>query len=281
MTSPAATPALAATTRLGATHLTVSDLDRSLAFYQDAIGLRVHRHEDGAAALGAGGEDVLVLHEDPAARPAARHAGLYHVALLYPSRQELAFAVARLVRARTPVQGMSDHGTHEAIYLPDPDGNGLELAADRPRSEWPAGLGYSGGPAPLDVESLYSLAHGADVPRFVGEGLRTGHLHLHVSQLDAARDFYRDVIGFEVQFEMPTAVFLSAGGYHHHIAVNTWRGRGVPAVPASGTVGMRHWTVVVSAGDLAAIASRAGASATGGVLELPDPSGNVIRLEAS
>jgi catechol 2,3-dioxygenase len=279
MTSPAATPTLAATTRLGATHLTVSDLDRALAFYQDAIGLRVHAHEDGSASLGAGGEDVLVLHEQPGAKPAGRHAGLYHVALLYPSREELAFAVDRLVRTRTPVEGMSDHGTHEAIYLPDPDGNGLELAADRPRSEWPAGLGYSGGPAPLDVEDLYSLARDARVPRHVGAGFRTGHLHLHVSRLDAARDFYRDVIGFDVQFEMPTAVFLSAGGYHHHIAVNTWRGAGVPPVPAD-AVGMRSWTVVVTPEDLAAIAARAGAEPAGGSLELRDPSGNAIRLES-
>jgi catechol 2,3-dioxygenase len=278
MTTPAAAPALAATTRLGATHLTVSDLDRSVRFYQDAIGLRVHSNEDGRAALGAGGEDVLVLVEEPGAQPAGRHAGLYHVALLDPSREELAFAVDRLIRTRTPVEGMSDHGTHEAIYLPDPDGNGLELAADRPRSDWPEGLGYSGGPAPLDVENLYALAREADVPPFVGEGFRTGHLHLHVSQLDAARDFYRDVIGFDVQFEMPTAVFLSAGGYHHHVAINTWRGKGVPPAPP-GTVGMRHWTVVVTPGDLSAIAARAGAEITGGALELADPSGNVIRLE--
>jgi catechol 2,3-dioxygenase len=280
MTSPAATPTLAATTRLGATHLTVSDLDRSLRFYQDAIGLRVHSHEDGRATLGAGGEDVLVLIEEPGADRAGRHAGLYHVALLYPSRQELAFAVDRLIRTQTPVEGMSDHGTHEAIYLPDPDGNGLELAADRPRSEWPAGLGYSGGPAPLDVESLYALAREADVPRFAGEGLRTGHLHLHVSQLEAARDFYRGVIGFDVQFEMPTAVFLSAGGYHHHVAVNTWRGRGVPPVPEH-TVGMRHWTVVVTPEDLETISARAGVPASDGALELPDPSGNVVRLESA
>jgi len=175
---------------------------------------------------------------------------------------------------------MSDHGTHEAIYLPDPDGNGLELAADRPRSDWPEGLGYSGGPAPLDVENLYALAREADVPPFVGEGFRTGHLHLHVSQLDAARDFYRDVIGFDVQFEMPTAVFLSAGGYHHHVAINTWRGKGVPPAPP-GTVGMRHWTVVVTPEDLSAIAARAGEDIIGGALELSDPSGNVVRLETA
>ena len=278
MTSSAATAPLAATTRLGATHLTVSELDRALAFYQDALGLRVHGVEEGRARLGAGGDDVLVLHELPGARAAARHAGLYHVALLYPSREELAFAVDRLIRSRTPVEGMSDHGTHEAIYLPDADGNGLELAADRPRSAWPEGLGYGGGPQPLDVENLHALARGREPRRHVGEGLKTGHLHLHVGDVAAARDFYRDVIGFEVQFEMPTAAFLSAGGYHHHVAVNTWRGRGVPPVPPD-AVGLRHWTVVVEPDDLAAVAARAGVQARDGALELRDPSGNAIRIE--
>jgi catechol 2,3-dioxygenase len=144
--------------RLGPTHLTVSDLDRSVAFYQDAIGLRVHRNEDGEAALGAGAEDVLVLHEEPGAQPAGRHAGLYHVALLYPSREELARALHRIVSTQTPVEGMSDHGTHEAIYLPDPDGNGLELAADRPREAWPAVEAYASGPQPLDVSAVKQAA---------------------------------------------------------------------------------------------------------------------------
>jgi catechol 2,3-dioxygenase len=280
MTSPAATPALAATTRLGATHLTVSDLDRAVAFYQDSLGLRVHFNGDGVARLGAGEDDVLVLHELPGAKPAGRHAGLYHVALLYPSREELAFAVDRLIRTRVPVEGMSDHGTHEAIYLKDADGNGLELAADRPRSAWPEGLGYGGGPQPLDIEDLYGLARGREPSRHVGAGLKTGHLHLHVGDVAAARDFYRDVIGFEVQFEMPTAAFLSAGGYHHHVAVNSWRGRGVPPAPAD-AVGLRHWTVVVEPEDLAAVAARAGVQPDGGALELRDPSGNAVRLETA
>ena len=133
---------LAAATRLGATHLTVSDLDRSLAFYQDALGLRVHRHADGEAALGSGGDDVLVLVEQPGARPAGRHAGLYHVALLYPSRLELAYALDRIVRTQTPIEGMSDHGTHEAIYLPGP-GRQRARAGRRP-----AALGVAG-PAAL------------------------------------------------------------------------------------------------------------------------------------
>jgi len=142
--------------RLGPTHLTVSDLDRSIAFYQDAVGLRVHEREDGVAALGAGAEDVLVLTEQPGARPPGRHAGLYHVALLYPTRQELARALERIVRTQTPVEGMSDHGTHEAVYLPDPDGNGLELAADRPREAWPDLQSYGAGPHPLDVSAVKS-----------------------------------------------------------------------------------------------------------------------------
>jgi catechol 2,3-dioxygenase len=125
---------LPATLRLGPVHLTVSDLDRSVDFYESTIGLQVHRREAGAAAMGVGDEDLLVLYEEPDARRAGRHAGLYHYALLFPSREELARAALRLAATKTPIQGASDHGTHEAIYLPDPDGNGIELAADRPRS---------------------------------------------------------------------------------------------------------------------------------------------------
>jgi catechol 2,3-dioxygenase len=251
--------------RLGATHLTVSDLDRSIAFYQDPIGLRVHRRDDGVAALGTGEEDVLVLTEQPGARPAGRHAGLYHVALLYPSRQELARALHRIVSTETPVEGMSDHGTHEAIYLPDPDGNGLELATDRPREAWPDLQRYGAGPQPLDVRDLYAQA--GEPRRHAGEGLQTGHLHLHVGDVEAARAFYGDEIGFDVTMEMPTAVFLSHAGYHHHVAANVWRGRGVPPAPQD-AVGLRHWTIVLEDGD-----------------ELPapeglvrDPSGNAVLI---
>jgi catechol 2,3-dioxygenase len=248
--------------RLGATHLTVTDLDRSVAFYQDAIGLRVHRRDDGVAALGTGAEDVLVLTEQAGARPPGRHAGLYHVALLYPTREELARALHRIVATRTPVEGMSDHGTHEAIYLPDPDGNGLELAADRPRQAWPDLRSYGGGPQPLDVQDLYAQA---GEPRRHAEGVRTGHLHLHVGDVDAARAFYRGVVGFDVMTEMPSAVFLSHGGYHHHVAANVWRGRGVPPAPAD-AVGLRHWTIVLEDGDDFAAAE--------GLLR--DPSGNAV-----
>jgi len=156
--APSASPgtpgvgALPAGLRLGAVHLTVTDLDRSVAWHERVLGLRVHRHDVAEAALGAGGEDVVVLHEDAAARPAGRHAGLYHYALLFATREELARAAVRLRATGTPVQGASDHGTHEAIYLADPDGTGIELAADRPREQWPAPEEalIRGGPAPLD-----------------------------------------------------------------------------------------------------------------------------------
>jgi catechol 2,3-dioxygenase len=243
--------ALADATRVGAVHLTVTDLDRSLAFYEDAIGLHVHRREGAVAALGAGAEDLVVLHEDRVARPAGRHAGLYHVALLYPSREELARVTTRLAATRVPIEGASNHGTHEAIYLPDPDGNGLELAADFPREQWPdisGPEGYGGGPAPFDLDGLLATVAGETLTRRAAPGLTVGHVHLHVGDLDAATAFYRDGLGFEVMTNLGTAVFVSAGGYHHHVGVNVWRGRGVPPVPA-GAVGLRHWTLIVDGAD--------------------------------
>src|SRR3954447_20033986 len=176
-------PRLPDALRLGAVELTVADVDRSVAWYQSALGLRVHRHEPALAELGDGSETVLVLVEDPQARPAGRHAGLYHYALLYPTREELARAALRLAATQTPIQGASDHRTHEAIYLPDPDGNGIELAWDRPREAWPAGLGYDGGPAPLDFGALLATVAGEQPPAHVGPGLRMGHLHLHVGDI--------------------------------------------------------------------------------------------------
>jgi catechol 2,3-dioxygenase len=246
MTSTTHSPAVAslpATLRLGAVHLDVGDLDRSIAWYRTALGLQVHSREGEVASIGAGGEDVVVLHEKPGALRASRHAGLYHYALLYPSREELARAAVRLIDTGTPIEGTSDHETHEAIYLPDPDGNGIELAADRPREAWPDHLGYAGGPQPLDFSGLLATVAGQS-PAQVAPGLRVGHLHLHVGDIERALAFYRDVVGFEVRARMPSAAFVSAGGYHHHLGLNTWRGRGVPAVPA-GVVGLRTWTLVL------------------------------------
>jgi catechol 2,3-dioxygenase len=245
---------------LGAVHLTVTDLDRSVAWYQRALGLRVHRHDVAEAALGAGGDDVLVLHEQPGARPAGRHAGLYHYAMLLPSREELARMALRLARTRTPIQGASDHGTHEAIYLPDPDGNGIELAADRPRDQWPTPQEEfsGGGPRPLDFDSLLGSAGAADAETDVVEpGLRMGHLHLHVGDIDEGLAFYRDVLGFAVWALLPrSAAFVAAGGYHHHLGFNVWKGQGVGPAPAD-AVGLRHWTVILpTAANVAEVRAR-------------------------
>jgi catechol 2,3-dioxygenase len=285
MTDSTLAPSLPATLRLGPVHVTVAQLDRSLRFYQDVLGLRVHRQEVGLAALAAGEEDILVLHEDPAARPAGRHAGLYHYALLFASREELARAALRLAATRTPIQGASDHGTHEAIYLPDPDGNGIELAADRPRAAWPAGLGYGAGPGPLDVQGLLATVAGEEPTARAAAGLRVGHVHLHVGGLPRALAFYRDALGFELQASLPTAAFLSAGGYHHHLGLNTWKGTGVGPVPAH-VVGLHHWTILLD--DAAQVAEvRARLEAAGadvrpvdGGLRAVDPWGVVVEVRA-
>jgi len=250
-------PVLPASLRVGAVELTVTDLDRSVAFYENAIGLELHRREDGRAALGAGGEDLLVLVEDRDARPAGRHSGLYHFALLHPSRLELARAAQRLAATRTRISGASDHGISEAIYLPDPDGNGIELAADRGRERWgdlsdPTALG---GPDPLDVAGLLELVANEQVHPDVAPETVVGHVHLHVGEIERGLGFYRDVIGFEVMTLLDSAAFLAAGGYHHHLGINIWRGPGAPPVPP-GVVGLRRWTIVLPAADAAALRER-------------------------
>jgi catechol 2,3-dioxygenase len=262
MYQPSPVP-LPATLRMGEIHLTVADLDRSVAWYQSALGLRVHELEPPMATLGDGTTTVLRLSENPAAAAPGRHSGLYHYALLYPSREELARAAVRLAATRTPIQGASDHGTHEAIYLPDADGLGIELAADRPREQWPSPQEeFSGGPAPLDVENLLSTV-AAEAPRdHVASGVRVGHVHLHVGSIEDGLRFYRDTVGFDVQALLPTAAFVSAGGYHHHLGFNTWLGEGVPPQPRD-VVGLRYWTIELdSDSDVAAVRARLEAAGT-------------------
>ena len=270
-------------------HLIVTDVDRSTDFYIRAIGLRVHsRSEDGArrAVLGAGEDDLLVLHENRDARPVGRHAGLYHFALLHPSRLELARAAQRLAATQTPIQGASNHGISEAIYLPDPDGNGIELAADQPRENWgdlrdPTTIG----PAPLDMAGLLELV-GREAPLAEADSdLSVGHLHLHVGDVEEALALYRDVIGFELMTRFDSAAFVAAGGYHHHLGLNVWRGAGVPPVPAD-SVGLDHWVVLIGAASLDELQARLEAAGIGYdregvVLRISDPWGNGLLFAAS
>jgi catechol 2,3-dioxygenase len=279
--------ALPATLRLGPVHLTVTDLDRSVEFYERSIGLRTHRRGDGEAVLGAGGEDLLGLVEDPGARRAGRHAGLYHFALLHPSRLELARTAKRLIATRTAVSGASDHNISEAIYLPDPDGIGIELAADRPRETWgdlsdPTAIG---GPMPLDLHDLLASVEDEEPRAEASPELKVGHLHLHVGDIDRALGFWRDGVGFQVMTRFPSAAFIAAGGYHHHLGLNTWRGEGVPPQP-DGVVGLRHWTIFLDgAEDVAAVRERV--EATGAEVEdrpegflARDPWRNAVEIAA-
>jgi catechol 2,3-dioxygenase len=242
---------LADDTRLGAVELTIGDLDRSIAFYTEVIGLSVLRRDAQTAALGAGTEELVVLHEERSARRPGRESGIYHYARLFPTREELARAGVRIARTRAPIDGASDHGTHEAIYLPDPDGIGVELAADRARGLWPnyaESEFATGGPRPLDVRNLLASVAGEEPSSFAAAALRIGHVHLHVGDLERSTRFYRDGLGFEVMAELPTAAFVSVARYHHHVAYNLWRGAGVPAA-AGGTIGLRHWNLVLSGED--------------------------------
>jgi catechol 2,3-dioxygenase len=242
---------LADATRLGPVQLTINNLERSTAFYQEVIGLDVLRCEAQTATLGTGAEELVVLHEQPQARRPGRTAGIYHFALLFPTREELARAGMRVLAARAPIDGASDHGTHEAIYLPDPDGIGIELAADRPREQWPdyeRSEFATGGPKPLDIGNLLRTVPGEQASGRAAAGLRMGHIHLHVGDLDAATRFYRDGVGFEVMATLPSAVFVSFARYHHHLAYNVWHGRGAPPAPDE-AVGLEHWTLQLAGPD--------------------------------
>jgi len=237
-------PLLPPTLRLGPVHLTVSHLDGSIAFYERAIGLTLHdlAVEDAGAALGG------------------RHAGLYHFALLHPSRRELARAVARLASKRTRIEGSADHGVSESIYLRDPDDNGIELYADRPRADWPQpkidGQRIEMYTIALDLRGLQDEVAGEEPQPRAAAGLVVGHLHLHVGDIERALRFYRDVLGFELMASLGSAAFVAAGGYHHHLGLNVWHGADVQPLPPS-TAGLREWSVVLpSPADVAAVRQR-------------------------
>ena len=219
-------------------------MSRSVRFYESHLGFKVRESDASTARLRAadGAEDLLVLHARTAAPRVRGTSGLYHFAILVPARADLARALRRLVATDTVLQGAADHGVSEALYLADPDGNGIEIYRDRPRAEWPIVNGQLRmGADPVDFDNLLGE------PESGGAGLaaRTtiGHVHLHVSDLRAAERFYVDVLGFELmQRYGPSALFVSAGGYHHHIGLNTWAGVGAPP-PPPGAIGLKHFVI--------------------------------------
>jgi catechol 2,3-dioxygenase len=230
-------------TTIGPVSLTISNLERSVSFYESHLGFAVQRRDERTVWLGAGGPDLLVLSQCERAPRVRGTTGLYHFAVLVPSRADLGRALRRMVETDTVLQGAADHGVSEALYLADPDGNGIEVYRDRPRAEWPMSGGQLRmGADPLDMEAILAEEPGRD-----GRGLAPatvmGHVHLHVSRLNEAERFYVDQLGFDVmQRYGPSALFVSAGGYHHHIGLNTWAGVGAPPPPA-GAIGLRHFVV--------------------------------------
>ena len=234
--------AIAPQTTVGAVHLTVSDLTRSLDYYRGAVGLGVLEEGAGQASLGADGRELLVLVEERGARRAAGHTGLYHFALLVPERAELAAWLAHAARDRVPLVGLSDHFVSEALYLSDPDGHGIEIYRDRPREIWEDKVGSTLTTMPLDVDDLLAVLDDPETEPFDRTARRHG---------DGARapqgggipptiDFYRDVLGFGLTAQLgEQAAFLSAGGYHHHVGANTWESARAPrrhaTPPPSGT----------------------------------------------
>jgi catechol 2,3-dioxygenase len=234
-------------TRLGSVALTVAELGRAQEFYERTVGLRTLERTGELVRLGADGTAVVELVGDPDAPPRPRGTtGLFHLAILVPDRLELARSMRRLAEAGWPLAGASDHLVSEALYLADPEGNGIEIYRDRPRAEWPHEDGrLQMGTFPLDLDSLAAeLGSDGDAAR-VAAGARMGHVHLHVAHLDATEAFYAGALGFEVTVrDYPGALFLSAGGYHHRIGANTWAGAGAPP-PRPGSRGLRWFELVL------------------------------------
>jgi catechol 2,3-dioxygenase len=246
-TSASAASSLHPDTRMGIVALAVADLERSIAFYRDVLGFTTIAQGDGRALLGAGATPLLSLEERPGAPPAPVEAtGLYHFAILFPNRVDLAVALRRLLEAGYPLGGASDHLVSEALYLSDPDGNGIELYRDRPRDTWTwRGDSVQMTVDPLDLRGLLAEAgQGEDRAAGLPEGTTIGHVHLKVADLRQADAFYHGILGFEPVATLPSALFVSAGGYHHHLGLNTWHSRGAPP-PPPGTAGLRYFSIIL------------------------------------
>jgi catechol 2,3-dioxygenase len=276
-------------TTVGPVHLTVSDLDRSLDYYNGSIGLETLERVAGLASLGSAGRELLVLVEEPGARPASHNTGLYHFALLVPERSGLARWLAHAVRDHVALTGLSDHAVSEAIYLRDPDWHGIEIYADRPRSTWEGRVGQLLTTLPLHVDDLLGELDDPATEPFdrLADGTVMGHVHLRTSEIPDTVGFYRDLLGFDLMAQLgDQAAFLSAGGYHHRLGANTWESANA-GPPPPGTASLRHATILLP--DTAERDRVAGIlSDTGRVLVdtdggpiVRDPSGNALLLAAA
>jgi catechol 2,3-dioxygenase len=276
-------------TRIGAVRLTVADLDGTREFYERTVGLRALDDSGEAVRLGGDAGAVVELVGRPDAPPRPRGTtGLFHLAILLPDRAELARALRRVADSAWRLSGASDHLVSEALYLQDPEGNGIEIYRDRPRDEWRRVDGeLQMATLPLDLDSVLAELNGEDA-QVAGASPDTslGHVHLQVADLEAAEAFYAGILGFEVTVRgYPGALFLSAGGYHHHVGLNTWAGEGAPAPPPD-SLGLRWFEVVIPrSGELDQLWTRlrdAGhpTEPTDGGILATDPSGNRVLLRA-
>lgn len=242
-------------TEVGTVTLKVADLQRSLRFYTDVIGLQAFQVNDQTATLGAGRRPILSLEAIPGAhRQPANTTGLYHAAILLPDRHALAVKIAQIAAIRDESGdvaypfGYADHLVSEAFYLSDPDGNGLELYRDRPRSEWNwNGQQVRMASDPIDFDSFFAEIKDDDSALrnpAVPDGTKLGHMHLRIGNIPAGEQFYHGILGFDITARMPSALFLSAGGYHHHLGMNIWESRnGKPPVESS--VGLREFSIAL------------------------------------
>ncbi len=282
---------IAPETTIGEVQLNIANLERSLRFYQDRLGFRLLGQQGNQAVLGAGERRLVVLNEKPGVKPrpqagpASRMTGLYHFGVLLPDRRALARLLVHLAEEETEIQGVADHGVSEALYLSDPDGNGIELYRDRRRGEWPADdLGkLQMGTDQLDVDDLV-MEMKDNIPEWTGLPDKTviGHVHLHVADLSAAERFYTQALGFQLtQRYASGAIFVSAGGYHHHIGLNTWAGGGAPPPPED-VAGLRWFSILLPSEEaLSAVRERLQAAGVayeereGGIF-VKDPSQNAM-----
>jgi catechol 2,3-dioxygenase len=270
-------------TTMGPVSLTVADLPRALAFYTERLGFRVHADGGGTIRLGAGASDLLVLVERKEAQRAPGTTGLFHFAVLLPSREALSLALARLAETRTLLHGASDHLVSESLYLADPEGNGIELYRDRPRATWVWEAGAVRMTVdPLDVEALLQEAATSETEwSGLPAGTVIGHVHLKVAHIAPAERFYCDLLGFDLTARYGSnASFVATGGYHHHVAFNTWSGVGTPP-PPEGATGLREFVVHLGdADDVGRVVARLASAGVpvGPAGAVRDPSGNRMRL---
>ena len=275
------------TTRLGRVRLRISNLARSVAFYETVLGMRTLGRDDSHAELGAFGDEriLLELQELPAARPVPHRGrlGLFHFAILLPDRQ----ALGRFVRHLSEIgvqAGAGDHLVSEAFYLHDPDGLGIEVYADRPRESWRrVGRELMMATDPVDVDAL--LRDSGDAPwTGMPAGTVIGHVHLHVGHIPTASEFFSETLGFDrTVWSYPGALFFGAGGYHHHLGTNIWAGAGASPMGAD-EAGLLEWTIElpdaasVNAATASLSAKGSGVTTDGADVVTADPWGTSIRL---